>query len=196
MSPLGWVILLFLLGLIFLVLEFFVPSGGALGFMCALSFVAAIVVGFMSDRWTGLAVLVAVCVVVPLAISAAVRWWPETPVGRLMLIPRPRTSDEVLPETSTYRGLKELVGRRGQARGLMVPSGSVIIEGKTYDAISEGTPIEPLQPIIVVGVSTQRLIVRPDHMVHAELVQPNSVPEAVPADEPLIQDIPDPFAEA
>ncbi len=195
-SPIAWTILLFALGLIFLALEFFVPSGGSLALMCALSFLAAIVVGFMADRWMGVAVVVAVSVVVPTALGLAVRWWPDTPIGRLMLIPRPRSSDEVLPETPTYRGLKELVGRRGQARGLMVPSGSVIVEGKTYAALSEGMPIEPLQPVIVVGVSTQRLIVRPDHTLRPELVEPDANGAATPPDEALIQDIPDPFAEA
>lgn len=194
MSPLGWTILLFLLGLIFLGLEFFVPSGGALGAMCALSFVAAVIVGFLADRWTGTVVLLAVCVVVPTAIAAAVRWWPDTPVGRLMLIQPPKSSDEVLPETASYRGLKDLVGRHGQARGLMVPSGSVIIDGKSYDAISEGMPIEALQPIVVVSVSTQRLIVRPDYALRADLVEPDPVPAANP-NQPLVPDIPDPFAE-
>lgn len=193
MSPLAWTILLFALGLIFLGLEFFVPSGGALGAMCALSFVAAVIVGFLADRSTGTVVLLAVCVVVPASIAAAVRWWPDTPVGRLMLIQPPRSSDEVLPETATYRGLKELVGRRGQARGLMVPSGSVIIDGKNYDAISEGMPIEALQPIVVVSVSTQRLIVRPDHALRADLVEPEPVPANF--NQPLVTDIPDPFAE-
>jgi len=191
-SPLGWAILLFILGLIFLALEFVVPSSGALGAMCALSFVAAIFVGFLAGRVTGAAILLAVCLVVPTAVAAAVRWWPDTPIGRLMLIQRPKSPAEVLPETLAYRGLRELVGRRGQARGLMVPSGSVLIDGKTYDAISEGLPIEPHQPIIVVGVSTQRLIVRPDSTVRAEL----ATPEAVAPQGPLVPDIPDPFAEA
>jgi membrane-bound ClpP family serine protease len=193
-TPLGWTILLFLLGLIFLGLEFFVPSGGSLAAMCALSFLAAVVVGFMADRWTGAVVLLSVCIVVPAAGAAAVRWWPDTPIGRLMLIQRPRSSDDVLPETPSYRMFKDLVGRRGQARGLMVPSGSVIIDGKTYDAISEGMPIEPLQPIIVVSVSTQRLIVRPDHTLRAELVEPQAA--AANPNQPLVPDIPDPFADA
>jgi membrane-bound ClpP family serine protease len=193
-SPLGWTILLFLLGLVFLGLEFFVPSGGSLAAMCALAFLAAIAVGFMADRWTGVIVLLAVCVVVPTAAGVAVRWWPDTPIGRLMLIQRPRTSDDVLPETPSYRGFKDLVGRRGQARGLMVPSGSVIIDGKTYDAISEGMPIEALQPVIVVSVSTQRLIVRPDHTLRADVVEPDDV-AAASSNQPLVPDIPDPFAE-
>ena len=108
-----------------------------------------------------------------------------------MLIQRPKSPAEVLPETLAYRGLNELVGRRGQAKGLMVPSGSVLIDGKTYDAVSEGLPIEPHEPIVVVGVSTQRLIVRRDNAIRAEL----ATSEAVAPQGPLVADIPDPFAE-
>src|SRR6185295_8168070 len=82
MSPLAWSILLLVLGLVFLVLEFVIPSGGALGVLCALSFLAAIVVGFIAGPWTGTAVMVAVCLIVPVSVSAAVRWWPNTPIGK------------------------------------------------------------------------------------------------------------------
>src|SRR5215467_14027153 len=142
MTPVVWAIVLLVLGLVFLVLEFFIPSGGALAVMCALSFLAAIIVGFMAGPWTGAMVLLAVCVIVPSAVGTAVRWWPDTPIGKMVLIQRPQSSDEVLPETIAYRGLKDLVGRRGRSRGLMVPSGSVLIDGKLYDAVSEGMPIE------------------------------------------------------
>jgi membrane-bound ClpP family serine protease len=194
MTPLTWAIALLLLGLVFLVLEFFIPSGGALGVVCALSFLAAIVVGFIAGPWTGAIILLAVCLIVPTSVAAAVGWWPETPIGKLMLVGRPRTADEVLPETMAYRGLKDLVGRRGQAKGLMVPSGSVLIDGKTYDAVSEGMAIEPHQPIIVVSVSTQRLIVRPDSTIQAQLAENSSLPLPI-SSEPLVADIPDPFAD-
>jgi membrane-bound ClpP family serine protease len=195
MTPVTWAIVLLVLGLVFLVLEFFIPSGGALAVMCALSFLAAIVVGFMAGPATGATVLLAVCVIVPSAVGAAVRWWPDTPIGKLMLIQRPSSSDEVLPETLAYRGLKDLVGRRGQAKGLMVPSGMVLIDGKSYDAVSEGMTIEPHQPIIVVAVSTQRLIVRADNTIEAQLVEGQPSAASAKANEPLVADIPDPFAE-
>jgi len=195
MTPVTWAILLLLLGLAFLVLEFFIPSGGALGVMCALSFLAAIIVGFMAGPWTGGAILLSICVMVPSAVAAAVKWWPDTPIGKLVLIQRPRSADEVLPETIAYRGLKDLIGRRGRAKGLMVPSGLVLIDGKSYDAVSEGMPIEPNQPIIVVNVSTQRLVVRADNTIQAQLA--DAAPASTPPDpnQPLVADIPDPFAE-
>jgi membrane protein implicated in regulation of membrane protease activity len=167
-----------------------------------------------------LLILLTVCLVVPSALIAAVNWWPETPIGRMILIQRPRSSDDVLPETPAYRTLKDLVGRRGLAKGVMLPSGVVVIEGKSYDAVSEGTPIEAGQAILVVSVSTQRLIVRPDNTIRAELAAPPPLPEDAPAPDeefaaaslvgdetaastppasdpnvPLVQDIPDPFAD-
>ena len=196
MTPVTWAIVLLLLGLVFLVLEFFIPSGGGLAVMCALSFFAAIIVGFMAGAGTGALILLAICVIVPSAAGAAVKWWPDTAIGKLMLIQRPRSSDEVLPETLAYRGLKDLVGRRGRSKGLMVPGGSVLIDGKLYDAVSEGLPIEANQPIVVVNISTQRLVVRADNTIQAQLADPP--PVATPLtnpDEPLVADIPDPFAE-
>lgn len=192
MTPAGFAILLLALGLIFLVLEFFIPSGGGLAVLCALSLLGAIIVGFMAGPWTGAAILLTEVLIVPAALAAAVKWWPETPIGRLILIPRPSSPDEVLPETENYRGLKDLVGKRGTARGLMVPSGIVLIENRQYDAVSEGTTIEAGQHVLVVGISTQRLVVRPDNTIRAELVEPAA---AAVSSDPLAQQIADPFAE-
>jgi membrane-bound ClpP family serine protease len=208
MDAFTWAFLLLALGLVLLVLEFFVPSSGALAVMCALSFLAAIGVGFSAGPWTGITIVLIECLVVPLALAAAVKWWPDTPIGRMILIQRPKSSDEVLPETPAYRTFKDLVGRRGITKNLMLPSGSVLIDGKSYDAFSEGMAIEPGQPVIVVSVSTQRLVVRPDTTIRAEFADPTdpyaaeSLPDesretADPANdpnEPLVKDIPDPFA--
>jgi membrane-bound serine protease (ClpP class) len=189
-----WALLLLLLGLVFLVLEFFIPSGGALAVLCALSLLAAIVVGFMAGPWTGLGIMIAEGVVVPAALVAAVRWWPETPIGRMILIPRPASPDEVLPDTENYRGLNRLIGKRGTARGTMLPSGLVVIDGKTYDAVSEGKPIEAHETVLVVAVSTQRLVVRADTTIRAELAEAAPAPAATTAD-PLDEQFADPFAE-
>lgn len=192
MMPLGWALLLLALGFLFVVLEFIVPSGGLLAVLCALSLLAAIVLGFVAGLGSGLAILLTVCVLVPLGIAAALRWWPATPIGRRILIQRPRSADEVLPETPAYRELKELIGRRGRSKGLMLPGGLVVIDGKTYDAVSEGVPIEPNQPVVVVNVSTQRLVVRPDL---GSPSPPAAAGQSQAATDPLRREVPDPFAE-
>lgn len=163
--------------------------------LCALSLLAAVIVGFMAGPWTGLGILVTEGLVVPAALMAAVKWWPHTPIGRMMLIPRPESPDEVLPETEAYRGLHDLVGRRGTARGVMLPSGTVVINGKPYDAVSEGVPIEAHQTVLVVAVSTQRLVVRPDTTIRAELAETTPAAAAAGPGDPLAQQFADPFAE-
>jgi membrane-bound ClpP family serine protease len=194
-DPAVFSILLLVVGLVFLVLEFFIPSGGSLAVLCALSLLGAIVVGFMAGPWTGLTILVVESLVVPAALMAAVKWWPETPIGRMILIQRPKSPDDVLPDTEGYRGLKDLIGKRGTARGTMLPSGIVVINGKPYDAVSEGTPIEAGQTVLVVSVSTQRLVVRPDTTIRAELVESAPSATSVVSGDPLAQQIADPFAE-
>jgi membrane-bound ClpP family serine protease len=194
-DPAVFSILLLVVGLVFLVLEFFIPSGGSLAVLCALSLLGAIVVGFMAGPWTGLTILVVESLVVPAALMAAVKWWPETPIGRMILIQRPKSPDDVLPDTEGYRGLRDLIGKRGTARGTMLPSGIVVINGKPYDAVSEGTPIEAGQTVLVVSVSTQRLVVRPDTTIRAELVESAPSATSVVSGDPLAQQIADPFAE-
>lgn len=160
MSLLVWALLLLLLGCIFLVLEFFVPSSGTLGVLAGLSLLGAIVLAFMAGPVQGSIMLLAVMVIVPTACILAVNYWPETPIGRMILIQRPASPDEVLPETEQYRGMDELVGKVGIAKCEMLPGGVVEIEHKSYDAVSDGAAIDPGERVVVVGVSTQRIVVR------------------------------------
>lgn len=189
MDYVWWSIALLALGLVFLVLEFFVPSGGILGVLCGVSIVSAIVVGFLAGPTVGSAILMTALIVVPALLALGVRYWPDTPIGRQVLITRPESSEEVLPDTEAYRGLNHLIGHRGIARSVMMPGGVVEIDNRQYDAVSAGMPIDPGQPVIVMAVETRRLVVRPDNSTIVA-----QYAEAQPTD-PLASEIPDPFAE-
>jgi hypothetical protein len=104
--------------------------------------------------------LVVTIVVVPAVLASAVRWWPHTPIGRLMLVARPEHPDDVLPDTEEYRGLKSLIGKVGKSKSKMLPSGAIVIEGRTYDAVSEGMAIDAGVFVKVVAVKTNRIVVR------------------------------------
>ena len=54
-----------------------------------------------------------------------------------------------------------MVGKVGQAKSLMMPSGAVEIEGRVIDALSEGLPIEAGSRVKVVEVRGSRVVVRP-----------------------------------
>ena len=161
MEMLLWSILLLLIGLGLIFLEIFVPSGGVIACLSALAVLGSIIVAFLGGPVYGVTMLAVTSVLVPSAVIAALRWWPHTPIGRLMLIPRPNSPDDVLPESEQYRGLKELIGKYGIARSPMLLSGVVRIDDRVYDAVSEGMPIDQGQRVKVVDVRTCRIVVRP-----------------------------------
>jgi membrane-bound ClpP family serine protease len=161
MDPLIWSIILLVLGLALVMIEVFVPSGGILGFLSISSLLAAVIMAFYHrGAEIGFLFLVITTVLVPSLLAIAFRWWPHTPMGRRILLDVPN-SDEVLPDTPERRSLRELVGKMGVAKTVMLPSGAVLIENRTIDAISEGMPIEAGQTVRVIEVSGGRVVVRP-----------------------------------
>ncbi len=154
-----WSILLLALGLGLIALELFVPSGGVLGILAALAIIASIAVAFSGGWVTGVVMLLATMLILPLVLAAAIHYWPRTPIGRAILLETPQSEEEVLPDTPEHRKLKDLIGKRGTAKTKMLPSGAVVIEGRVYDAIGEGMAIDPGQPIRVTAVRTNRIVV-------------------------------------
>lgn len=154
-----WAIVLMLVSLGFLVLETFIPSYGVLGFFAVVSAVGGIALAFYTGPAEGAIVLGASLVVFPLALYYGFKWWPNTPVGRRVLLPVP-TAEQVLPNTPQLRQLKLLLGKVGRAKTMMLPSGPVEIEGRTVDCVSEGMPIEAGQIVKVIEVRGMRVVVR------------------------------------
>lgn len=178
LDPLAWAVVLMLVGVSLAVLEIFIPSGGVIGFLSIVSVVAAIGLAFYRGPWYGLSFLGTAVFAIPAAIVAALHYWPETPMGRRLLLEVP-TSDDVLPADASRRHLKSLVGRIGQAKSLMLPSGAVSIDGESIDAVSEGMAIEKGQWVVVVEVRGTRVVVRPSE----------KPPEVAAADDPLSKPI-------
>jgi membrane-bound ClpP family serine protease len=161
MDPLVWCVLLLALGLALVCVEVFVPSGGILGFLSIASLVAGIVLAFYHrGAEVGFLFLTVTAVLVPVALALAFRYWPKTPMGRRLLLEVP-TSEEVLPDSPLRQRLRSLVGKQGVAKTVMMPSGAVLVDGTTFDALSEGMPIEAGQRIKVIEVRAGRVLVRP-----------------------------------
>jgi membrane-bound ClpP family serine protease len=153
-----WAILLLLLGLLCMVLELFIPSGGILGLLSALCLIAALVMSFMAGSWYGLTMTFALTLLVPLSLFSMIKLWPKTPLGSKIVLAKP-TTEEVLPQTEDYLERDSLFGQTGFAKNDMLPGGVVMINGKSYDAISNGMPIDARTPVRVIGFDTRRLIV-------------------------------------
>ena len=151
------------LGLLLLVLEAFVPSGGILGISAAISAVAGIVFLFRHDPMWGATGLLVTAVLGPMAFFSALKMLPNTPIGRTMVGP---SGEEIAEERmARTRGMREarekLIDQEGTALTAMRPSGVVEINGERHDAIARGGLVEKGEPVRVVKVDGLSIEVRP-----------------------------------
>ncbi len=161
MEPLVWATLLLVLGMILVLMEIFLPSAGLLGFLSVASILSGIGVAFYNGgAIVGFGFLFGTAIALPIVLTLAFRWFPETPIGR-RLLPALPTSDDVLPDNEERRALRGLVGKIGQAKSPMLPSGAIVVEGRIINAVSEGQPIEAGHNIRVIEVRGSRVVVRP-----------------------------------
>lgn len=150
-------VILLAVGLAVIVLELFVPSGGVLAIVSAAAIVGSIVAALMhEDRTIGMSFAVAEVIAVVGGLALIVRWWPQSSIGRRIAPELPR-EDEILPDNES---LKQLVGKVGYAKSMMLPSGAVVVEGRTVNAVSEGMAIEAGEAVKVVEVRGNRVVVR------------------------------------
>lgn len=176
MDPMHWSILLFLLGLVLIILELFIPSGGSLGVMAAVSMVASIGLAFSVGAFQGLVMLLIVMASTPIAVFAAFKLWPHTPMGRAILNRYAADTDQAPNDER-----QELVGRVGVSKSKMLTSGAILVDGKTYNAVSMGMPIEANVPIRVVKLDGNSIVVRP----HDGPIDPNQAGAETVLDQPL-----------
>jgi membrane-bound serine protease (ClpP class) len=153
------------LGLVLLLVEVFVTPGfGVAGLLG----VAALVVGLgaslvgsgvstahaVSAAWQ-----VVISLVVALVLAAlALRWLPRLPWGRRLVL------EQSLPAGSgggtTAPVDRGRLGRVGTAAGPLHPSGVIHLDGERVDVVSEGEFIDAGEPVEVVRVDGNRIVVR------------------------------------
>ncbi len=175
LEPIHWAILLLFVACALGTVEVFLPSGGILGFMAAISAFAAVSMAFYHHGpVTGFAFAALTLVLVPTCVGMAIKYWPQTALGKKFFGELP-TDEQTLPDDQNYR-LKELVGRHGVAKTSLLPAGAIEIDGRVIDAVSRGEVIEQGEPIKVVEVRAYRVMVR--------RVRPDDQP-ALPPSDPL-----------
>jgi membrane-bound ClpP family serine protease len=155
LDPFTWAVVLLLIGCALVIMEVFVPSGGILGMLSAFAIIGSIVFAFQRDLTSGLVFVLVALIAVPMLLAGAFKIWPHTPMGKAFLGELP-SEDELKPIDVR----RQLVGRVGVAKSKMLPSGSVLVDGQWLDAIAQGSFIEAGDPIIVVEVRANRVVVR------------------------------------
>jgi len=160
MTPLAWAACLLAFGLLIVLIEMFVPSGGVLAFIAGAAIIASIVMAFRHSAGTGLGFMALAVFGTPLLLGLGFKFWPSTPLGKRILLDVP-TGDAALPDSDLRKQRHLLVGKFGKSKAEMLPGGPVAVDGKIYDAVSEGDAIDDETLVKVVEVRGTRLVVRP-----------------------------------
>jgi len=156
-------IFLLTLGMIFIVAEVFLPTGGLIGICATGCILGSIWYAWMAWAeespaiwWSYLGFLV---VLIPSTIAGTFYLLPRTPFGKVIFNQGP-TLEEVTPFEKEKKELNALIGLRGKTLTLHNPGGMVIVAGHRHHSESEGVIIDPNTQVEVIGVSGNRIQVR------------------------------------
>jgi len=109
----------------------------------------------------GLTPLVQIAVsllVVGVAIAVAIRVLRRRPTRRRLVLDTELGAEEGF--ASAPEADRAWLGKRGTAASSLRPAGIADIEGERVDVVSDGEFIEPGEPIVVVRVDGNRIVVR------------------------------------
>lgn len=159
MSGLSWSIILLLAALGVIGIEMFIPSAGLLAFVAGILIISSVVTAFLYSIPAGVVMVVVVALLLPVMFLLFVNVWPNTPIGKRILLGK-LSEDDVRLKGEHYDEQESLVGKTGVSKSKMFPSGQILIDGRKYDAVSEGLPIESGVPVKVVAIRMFKIIVR------------------------------------
>jgi membrane-bound ClpP family serine protease len=175
-------VILALVGVLILIVELFVPTGGLLAILCAVSFVGSIVAMYMFSTTAGTLLVGGYVVVAPFALVGFLKLWAKSPIVRKYALRNPAGTKVIGAATAgldidpddpeagqaasddarrmRLRNLASLVGERGIVETPLRPVGFVRVGGRRLDASAETGLIDAGTPIRVVGVLDGTLKVR------------------------------------
>ena len=154
--PMSWVVMLFLVGVVLLAAEVFVP-GGVLGALGGLVMIGGCVLAFVEFGAGGGLLAVAagvVLIIIMLVLEFVVL--PKTRLGRRLFL----NSEVKGASQAPLAAADVVVGKTGSAATALAPSGYVLVGGKRYEAWSQSGFLEKGAAICVVALDNFRLIVR------------------------------------
>lgn len=149
-------IVLLALGIILIILEFFV-AGGILGFFGVASIIVALLMsGYKLSHMT---MSVAIALVAAIVAAVILYKWIGTERGifkKLILRDRTMSGEGYV----SYEDRSELVGKEGITVTPLRPAGTALVDNKRLDVVSEGNFIEANQKIVIIYVEGVRIVVR------------------------------------
>lgn len=149
------ILILFLLGVVLLAGEVFVP-GAILGVLGAVSMLAGCVISFM-QLGTGGGMIATVVAVGLLGLTLYIElvWLPKTRFGRNLVV----QSTVAATSQPPLADKEQVIGKTAEALTALVPSGYVLVEGRRYEAFSQTGHVAKGTALRVSGLDNFRLIV-------------------------------------
>lgn len=149
------ILILFLLGVLLLAGEVFVP-GAVLGIIGGLCMAAGCVISFLElGSGGGTAATVLALTLLGLTLYVELVWLPKTRFGKKLIVQSTvgATSQPPLADK------ENVMGKIAEAATPLVPSGYVLVEGRRYEAYSRSGHAAKGAQLRVVGLDNFRLIV-------------------------------------
>jgi membrane-bound ClpP family serine protease len=137
--------------------ELFLPAHGLLAGLAAAAAVGAVVLAYWHSPLAAILVGILVLVASPFVFFGAAKIYPHSPVGRRVLLQKPKADPGFDDEAAA---LESLIGSRGITLTLLRPAGTVDVGGKVIDALSESDQIEAGSSVEIIRVSGLKVFVK------------------------------------
>lgn len=150
-------IVLFLLGLILLVVEMFIPGFGIAG-GCG---IVLLIVGIIMTAQTLLQAFIMALILIlliSLLLMFILRSAKKGKLSKKLILKSASKREDGYSTTSDHTAL---LGKEGLALSLLRPSGVGEFDGQRLDVVSEGLYIEPGTKIKIVQTEGRRIVVKP-----------------------------------
>jgi membrane-bound serine protease (ClpP class) len=148
---------LYLSGILLIVLELFLPTGGITGIIGLGAIGVGIYSAYLISPGAALFSVIGVVLALPVAVAFVVKYWHKTPAGRLMSPENPElTPDDRMPVSE----LTELLGATGKSVTMLRPVGTCEFNGKRIECKAEYGMIEAGTEVTAVRLIDRTVVVR------------------------------------
>ena len=148
-------VILQLIGVLVVIAEIIIPSGGILAIIATALFGYSLYVVFINVSSTaGMAFVMADLVTIPILIYFGIKFLAKSPVTLRTMLSQ---ADGV---TSQAKELKGYLGHPGRALSDLRPSGMALIDEERVDVVTRGEYIEKNTDITVIAVRGNQVIVK------------------------------------
>ena len=157
-----YAVILLIIGLILVLLEVLLPSGGMISVLASVAIIAAAVLGFQHSAAGGAVILVVTFVCIPVLVAFGLKVFPQTAVGRRMLLIPTKSQAEAgvdAPAGVSDIDYSSLVGKAGNTVTPLRPSGIAEINGQRYSVVASGEMIDKDVEIVVLRVEGNSVVV-------------------------------------